>query len=384
MRIVMFYHSLVSDWNHGNAHFLRGVVSELLARGHQVKVCEPHGGWSLTNLLADQGHRPLAEFSLTFPRLRTHFYDLAVDDVGELADGADLVIVHEWNDHELVRRLGALRATDPHLRLLFHDTHHRSVTDSAGIGDYDLRHYDGVLAFGGIIRDLYLEHGWAARAWTWHEAADTRVFYPRAGVEPEGDLVWVGNWGDGERSAELWQYLVQPAAELKLRTRVHGVRYPAEARRQLQEAGIAYCGWTPNYRVPEVFAQHRVTVHIPRRPYVQALPGIPTIRPFEAMACGIPLVSVPWDDSDGLFRAGEDYLVARDGQAMTRHLRALMADRDMAQALAARGRDTILRRHTCAHRVDELLAVCRDLRASPATLKDRDHETTLEHRLLRL
>ena len=383
MRVVMFYHSLVSDWNHGNAHFLRGVASELLARGHQVKVYEPHGGWSLRNLLADQGHRPLAEFSLTFPRLRTHFYDLAVDDVNELADGADLIIAHEWNDHELVRRLGALRRANPRMRLLFHDTHHRSVTDRAGISDYDLRHFDGVLAFGNIIRDLYLERGWAARAWTWHEAADTRIFYPRACPEREGDLVWVGNWGDGERSAELWEHLIQPTAELRIRTCVHGVRYPAEACQQLQEAGIAYHGWIPNYRVPEVFALHRVTVHIPRRPYVRALPGIPTIRPFEALACGIPLVSVPWEDSDGLFRRGEDYLVARDGHAMKCHLRDLLADQGMAKELADRGRETILRRHTCAHRVDELLDICRDLRMSPATLKEQDHETTPEHCLLR-
>ncbi|MGH8174867.1 MAG: glycosyltransferase, partial [Steroidobacter sp.] len=46
MKFVLFYHSLVSDWNHGNAHFLRGVVSELLARGHAVDVYEPENGWS--------------------------------------------------------------------------------------------------------------------------------------------------------------------------------------------------------------------------------------------------------------------------------------------------------------------------------------------------
>jgi spore maturation protein CgeB len=40
------------------------------------------------------------------------------------------------------------------------------------------------------------------------------------------------------------------------------------------------------------------------------LPGIPTIRVFEALACGIPLVSAPWDDSEHLFRPGEDFLVA--------------------------------------------------------------------------
>ena len=52
MRIVMFYHSLLSDWNHGNAHFLRGIVSELLSRDHDVQVYEPQEAWSLQNLLA--------------------------------------------------------------------------------------------------------------------------------------------------------------------------------------------------------------------------------------------------------------------------------------------------------------------------------------------
>jgi spore maturation protein CgeB len=55
MRVVMFYHSIVSDWNHGNAHFLRGVATELLARGHEVAVYEPKDGWSVTNLLREKG-----------------------------------------------------------------------------------------------------------------------------------------------------------------------------------------------------------------------------------------------------------------------------------------------------------------------------------------
>ena len=97
----------------------------------------------------------------------------------------------------------------------------------------DLRHYDGVLAFGAVLRELYLERGWAARAWTWHEAADTRVFrlIPHAGRE--GDVVWIGNWGDDERSAELEEFLLEPVKALGLRARVYGVRYPEEARRAL-------------------------------------------------------------------------------------------------------------------------------------------------------
>jgi spore maturation protein CgeB len=94
---------------------------------------------------------------------------------------------------------------------------------------------------------------------------------------------------------------------------------------------------------------------------VRALPGVPTIRVFEALASGIPLVTAPWDDAEGLFTPGEDYLVAPDGAAMRRHLRAVLADAELARALAERGRATILARHTCAHRVDELLAVAREL-----------------------
>jgi spore maturation protein CgeB len=102
---------------------------------------------------------------------------------------------------------------------------------------------------------------------------------------------------------------------------------------------------------------------VPRRFYATALPGIPTIRVFEALACGIPLITAPWDDAEGLFRPGEDYLVAADGDDMMRLLRELLGDPERAAAQAASGRETILARHTCAHRVDELLAILADLRS---------------------
>jgi spore maturation protein CgeB len=366
MRIVFFVHSLLSDWNHGNAHFLRGVASELTARGHDVRVCEPRDAWSLQNLLADHGESALQGFHTAYPDLTSTRYDLASLDLDRALDGADLVVVHEWNDHGLVARIGDHRTHGGGYRLLFHDTHHRSVTAPRDMEGYDLSGYDGVLAFGGVIRDLYLRKGWAARAWTWHEAADTRVFHPVEGEPREGDLVWIGNWGDEERTAELHEFLIGPVRDLELKARVHGVRYPDSGHKALAGAGIEYGGWLPNYEVPRTFARFRVTVHVPRRPYVEALPGIPTIRPFEALACGIPLVSAPWDDAEELFHPGKDYLVARDGAAMKRHLRDLLNDAAMAREIALAGRRTILDRHTCAHRVDELLAIARELRTTPA------------------
>ena len=364
MRIVYFCHSLLSDWNHGNAHFLRGVVSELQERGHAVDVYEPQDAWSLQNLRTEHGDEPLERFHARYPTLGSNRYDLKTIDLEAELAGADVVIVHEWNDHSLVRRIGEHHARSDSYVLLFHDTHHRSITDRNSMAAYDLARYDGVLAFGRVIRDIYLSERWTHRAYTWHEAADTRVFHPQATAETEGDLVWIGNWGDDERTAELHEFLIEPVKDLRLKARIHGVRYPQHARDALAQAGIDYAGWLANFDVPEVFARYRVTVHVPRGPYVRALPGIPTIRPFEALACGIPLVSAWWDDCENLFTPGEDYLVARNGEQMGRHLRDLLADPGLARGLAERGRQTILARHTCAHRVDELLEILRELGVS--------------------
>jgi spore maturation protein CgeB len=229
---------------------------------------------------------------------------------------------------------------------------------------YDLSNYDGVLAFGDIIRHLYLSRCWASKAWTWHEAADVRIFFPVGSTEPEGDLVWVGNWGDGERTSELHEFLLEPSRELELKTRIHGVRYPASALEILLQAGIEYAGWLPNYAVPRVFSCFKATVHIPRRPYVKALPGIPTIRPFEALACGIPLVCAPWNDTEGLFSPGKDFLTARSSKEMQQHLRALMHDAAMRAEFSEQGRRTILKRHTCAHRVNELFDIYAELKGN--------------------
>jgi spore maturation protein CgeB len=362
MRVVIFCHSLISDWNHGNAHFLRGVASVLTARGHEVTAYEPREAWSMTNLVAEHGEAPIAAFHRAYPELRSVRYDLDGLGLDTALDGVDLVLVHEWSDHALVRRIGEHRTRTGSYVLLFHDTHHRSVTDEAEMAAYDLRGYDGVLAFGEVIRARYLARGWAARAWTWHEAADVHRFRPLA-LGREGHLVWVGNWGDEERSAELHEFLLGPVRELGLTAHAHGVRYPTAGTRALAAAGIALRGWIPNYRVPRLFARHAVTVHIPRRPYVRALPGIPTIRVFEALACGIPLVCAPWSDVERLFSPGEDYLIARDGAEMRRHLRDVLHDAGLARALSEHGRATILARHSCAHRVDELLGIAATLGA---------------------
>ena len=436
MRIAYFTHSLASCWNHGNAHFLRGVLRELRARGHSVRAHEPEGAWSLENLLRDHGAAGLDFYRAAYPELASDRY-AAIDAVVERVSDSDLVVVHEWSEPALVAALGAARRRGARYTLLFHDTHHRAVSAPAEMERFDLSGYDGVLAFGETLAAVYRARGWGRRVFVWHEAADTRLFHPparelpdldgagsgagplsrsgegqgegsgpsgrgapfprvagaphpegsppspqpspareraRVASDPDGresaraGLIWIGNWGDDERSAELETYLFRPAAQVGLPLDIYGVRYPEAALATLRRYGARYHGWAANAAAPGLFARHLATVHVPRRFYVERLPGIPTIRVFEALACGIPLVCAPWDDAEGLFRPGRDYLVARTGAEMEGHLRALRSDAGLRQALAASGLATIRARHTCAHRAEELLSIAASLRA-PATLE---------------
>jgi spore maturation protein CgeB len=360
MKCVFFCHALTSCWNNGNAHFLRGVARELRELGHQVVVYEPAEGWSRLNAVRDGGMEPLREAQALLPGIDIRQYASSLD-LDRALDRADLVIVHEWNSPDLIGDIGRRRIEGAPFTLLFHDTHHRTVTAPDELGRFDLDGFDGVLAFGEVLRQIYLKLGWTNRAFTWHEAADVALYRPLPQIEPTHDVIWIGNWGDGERSTELNEFLLRPVAGLGLSARIHGVRYPLDALRAIDAAGIEYCGWLPAHRAPAAFASARATVHVPRGPYARSLPGIPTIRMFEALACGIPVASAPWDDAEHLFPAGS-YLRASDGVEMKNALRTLLHDRDLAAALTTAGLQTIAERHTCRHRVLELLGIVDSLR----------------------
>src|SRR5205085_882259 len=134
----------------------------------------------------------------------------------------------------------------------------------------------------------------------------------------------------------------------------HGVLYPESALDRLKRAGIEYRGYLPNLKGPEAYGESRLALHVPRKQYANGLSGIPTIRVFEALACGAALVCSPWTDAEGLFRPGEDYVVAKDGPAMKVEIEHLLHDDAARQQLAAAGLESVRARHTCKHRAAQL------------------------------
>jgi spore maturation protein CgeB len=368
LRIRYFAHSWVSDWNHGNAHFLRGLVRELKRLGHEVRCYEELGAWSLRNLV-HEGKIAIAaidDFRRTYHDIDVSFYQrnesLSEFLNAELKD-ADVVIVHEWNDPAVVRAIMEFKSKY-HFKALFHDTHHRAYSNAGDILAFPLHQFDGVLAFGAVIKRIYSDGFGVARSWVFHEAADVSVFKPIAG-ERDNSLVWIGNWGDEERTRELMEFFAEPASQLRRDGHfvAYGVRYPESALEALANAGIEFRGYLPNLSAPGVYAHCALALHVPRRQYANGLSGVPTIRVFEALACGVPLVCAPWTDAEALFRPGQDYVVVNSGCEMTEKLRELLHDRSAREQISASGLETIRKHHTCAHRAQQLTEICEELRA---------------------
>ena len=367
LKIALFSHSLVSDWNHGNAHFLRGLVRSLGRMGHRVRCYEELGSWSLTNLMKHEGELAIESvdaFRRTYPELDIRFYKSADEQFQQFLEEelreTDLVLLHEWNDPHVVNSVLDLKQKHGFIAL-FHDSHHRAYTNAGEILKFNLHMIDGVLAFGEPIRRIYADGFGVPRVWTFHEAADVDQFRPLQRGK-DIDVVWIGNWGDEERTRELEEFLIGPAMALgESRVVAHGVRYPEAALKKLADANIEYRGYLPNLFSPQVYAESMITVHVPRRQYANGLAGIPTIRVFEALACGIPLVCSPWSDEENLFRPGQDYLVVRDGREMAEELHRLLRDTKARKQLAENGLRAIRERHTCAHRAAQLVSIYEEI-----------------------
>ena len=365
LRIAYLAHALQSDWNNGNAHFLRGLLRATHALGHEVRVFEPVREWSINNLRTERaGEQSLKQFAETYPDLRVITYGAPSGDDAAFWRGTlkdlDIVVLHEWNPPELAKLLLEVR-DEAGFKLLLHDTHHRASSSPEEIRRFGTDRFDGVIAFGEALRAIYRERFGLERVWTLHEAADTTVFKPVPDQAKKQDVVWIGNWGDDERTREIREFLLRPAGAMADREFVvYGVRYPGEAVKQLKHAGVRYGGYLPNLEAVRVYGESRLTVHIPRQQYAEAMHGIPTIRVFEALACGIPLISAPWSDSEHLFREG-DFATARNGEEMQAEMERLLDDPATAKAQAQRGLETVLTRHTCGHRAVELTAICEEV-----------------------
>jgi len=338
MKVVFLGLSITSSWGNGHATNYRGLVRALRERGHDVLFLERDVPW-----YAAQRDEPRAgELYRWLDVLRSH--DGAVRDADLSVLGSYVpegVAVGEW----LLETAGGVTA--------FYDIDTPVTLAKLEAGDEEylsrdlVPRFDLYLSFtGGPTLERLEHHFGARRARAFHCLVDPAVYFPGAGGT-DLDLGYLGTYSD-DRQPALERLLLEPAQRSPGRSfAVAGPQYPAELRWPENVERIEHL---PPARHRAFYARQRFTLSVTRAEMVTA-GWSPSVRLFEAAACGVPVLSDPWDGLAEFFEPGREILVAQDAAEVLAHLELPDDERDR---IAERARARVLAEHTAAHRAEEL------------------------------
>jgi spore maturation protein CgeB len=339
MNIVFLGLSITSSWGNGHATTFRGLIRELAARGHTVTFFERDVPWYAEN--RDLPNPPYCETILYADRAE-------LSDYAETIRMADAVIVGSYVPEGVA--VGDWVINTANGITAFYDIDTPVTLAKLARGDYEylspdlIPRYDLYLSFtgGDTLRRLESEFG-SPRARALYCAFDPELYYP----EPRNvcyDLAYMGTYSD-DRQPTLETLLIEPARMWRDgRFAVAGPQYPDSIR------------WSPNITRIEHLppAEHRAFYNAQRytlnvtRADMRVAGYSPSVRLFEAAACGTPIISDYWNGLETVFELGSEILVARSADDSLAYLR-----RD-GQQVGARARAKVLAHHTAAHRAAEL------------------------------
>lgn len=349
MRFVFLGLSITSSWGNGHATTYRGLVRELVRRGHEVLFLERDAPWYAEN-------RDLADPPWGAVRLYASLAELR-DRHGDDVRRADAVVVGSFVPQGAEVLRWALEEARGVVAFYDIDTPVTLARLARGECDYltlDLiPGLDLYLSFTGgpVLRTIERELG-APVARALYCSADPEVHHP-APCALAWDLGYLGTYSP-DRQPKVERLLCGPARALpERRFVVAGPQYP-DARvdwpRNVER--IDHLS-PPEHRA--FYNAQRFTLNLTRDDMVRA-GWSPSVRLFEAAACGTPILSDRWEGLDELFVPGEEVLLVEDEEDVVRALRDLSdADR---RRLGARARERVLAAHTAAHRAAELEAHC--------------------------
>jgi spore maturation protein CgeB len=342
--IVILGLSITSSWGNGHATTYRSLVRALSARGHRVTFLERDVPWYAA---ARDLPRP--------PYGKTDLYDHLDElrDVHQAAvRAADLVIVGSF----VVQGVDVARWVQQTTRGLsaFYDIDTPVTLAKLARGDHEyltpelIPHFDLYLSFtGGPTLELLQQRFGAPLARPLYCSVDPDLYYPRQ-MQRQYALGYMGTYSD-DRQPKLERLLLEPARQYpELRFAVAGSQFPA---------GIV---WPDNVQRIEHLqpAQHgcfyneqRITLNITRAEMVRA-GYAPSVRLFEAAACGTPIISDGWEGLNDFFMPGREILVAETAEDVVQILRR--TPDEQLQRIAQRARRRVLDHHTAAQRAAEL------------------------------
>ena len=350
MHLVVLGLSLSSSWGNGHATTFRALLEAFAARGHRVTFLERDKPW----------YREHRDFS-SVPYADLVFYD-SVDDLETthraLIEEADAVMVGSYVPDGVavghyVQSVARVRA--------FYDIDTPVTLAKLRRGDHEylspqlIPGYDAYFSFTGgpTLELLEREYGSpAARAL--YCSVDPARYQPMNGAK-RYDLGYLGTYSD-DRQPTLERLLIEPARRLpQLRFAVAGPMYPAGID---WPANVARLDHVPPRDHAAFYDGCRWTLNITRADMIAA-GWSPSVRLFEAAACGTPIVSDRWAGLDALFEPGSEIALA-DGADAVEALLCGMPEAER-RAMAGRARARVLAEHTAAHRAEGLERDFRDL-----------------------
>lgn len=343
MKLVVLGLSLGSSWGNGHATTYRALLAAFAARGHAVTFLERAVPWyaGTRRDLPDPGFCRLA------------FYDGLADLrrwQGTVA-AADAVIVGSYIPEGVA--VGRWVQETARGTVAFYDIDTPVTLAKLAAGDTEylspelIPGYDLYLSFAGgpTLTRLERDHG-APAARPLYCSVDPETYRPLA-LAPRWDLSYLGTWS-ADRQPTLERLLLATArAAPDLRFAVAGPQYPATIA---WPANVARIEHVPPADHPAFYGASRFTLNVTRADMIAA-GWSPSVRLFEAAACGTPLVSDSWPGLDSVLVPGREIIVARDTSDV---LAALRAPEPAARAVAVAARARVLAAHTAAHRAAEL------------------------------
>ncbi len=210
--------------------------------------------------------------------------------------------------------------------------------------------YDLYLSFTGgpTLQRIEQEYG-SPRALPLYCSVDPELYYPeRSDPPPRWTLGYLGTYS-ADRQPTLDRLLLEPARrDLALSMVVAGPQYPADVRWPSNVARIEHLPPAAHRRF---YNDQKFTLNVTRAEMIR-VGYSPSVRLFEAAACGVPIISDRWTGLDELFIPGEEILLADTAEEAA----ALLRDVSDAQArqIGERARRRVLAQHTAAHRAQEL------------------------------
>lgn len=344
IRTVILGLSITSAWGNGHATTFRGLVRELAARGHDVLFLERDVPWYAQN-------RDLP----APPYGRTALYDSLTDlqrrftaDVRE----ADAVIVGSYVPEGVA--VGRWVQETAQGVTAFYDIDTPVTLAKLARGDFEyltpdlIPGYDVYLSFAGGPALTQLEEQYGSPcARPLYCSVDTALYSPED-AELAWDLGYMGTYSD-DRQPPLERLLMEPARRWPAgRFVVAGPQYPQEV---VWPRNVARIEHLPPADHRAFYNRQRFTLNITRADMIQ-IGYSPSVRLFEAAACGVPIISDFWEGLDTFFALGMEILVTRTPEQTLEYLRDLPEGE--RKNIGARARARILAAHTAAHRAAEL------------------------------